>query len=374
MPKLSEIYNGDTCFELEKAKIYEKYWIYYCQASYLEKEGDTFSRDVCGNPLSVRRSKQGLIAFENICAHRKSTIFFEEVSNRPFVCKYHGWVYDENAELSKIPNSQIYSFNQQQVKECGKLKKYSVQAVGNLIFVNLSSTPIPIGEQFSLTFLGELTESSNHFDDAVVSTSWVGKYNWKLIFENVMDWNHVRFVHPSSFAPLQVKSENNVDKSQAWIEGNVKKNDPFLNQIDLRELSYSTKSNVNLPDRWFRKHIQRYRNEDLYYNWFIFPNVNYCSIGGDHFLIQQFDPVGPSEISYRLEIVTAKRNEKVNFVPLLTALIEGEKKVIDEDTIFLTSQQNNISKSSQTSFFQGVNETPLLNFRNWLNKNIYEKL
>jgi phenylpropionate dioxygenase-like ring-hydroxylating dioxygenase large terminal subunit len=369
---VKDIYSGQQCYEAEKAQIFERYWLYFCQLSFLKKNGDTFSRNVCGNPVSVRNTSKGLIAFQNICAHRKSTIFFEEHSNRPFVCKYHGWVYDEDAKLHKIPNSQIYDFTNEEVENCGKLKKYSVVVLGSMVFVNLSSNPLPIEEQFHHEFIKELIDSSSCFDDSVISTSWESQYNWKLNFENVMDWNHVRFVHPSSFAPLQIKDNNEIDSSENWKLNHKKIFENNYDNIDVRDLSYATQSDVNLPDRWFRKHISRYKNEDKYYNWYIFPNVNYCSIGGDHFLIQQFDPINPDQVSYRLEIVTAKRNELVNFIPLLTALLEGEKKVIDEDTIFLTSQQKNLSKNGTTDFFQGANETSLLKFRHWINKNVYE--
>jgi phenylpropionate dioxygenase-like ring-hydroxylating dioxygenase large terminal subunit len=372
--KVSDIYANQEFFELEKSNIYEKYWIYFCQFSFLQKTADTFSRDVCSNPVSVRNTGKELIAFENICAHRRATIFFEESSNRPFVCKYHGWVYDEEAKLSRIPNSQVYEFAQQEVEACGKLKRYAVKVLGSMVFVNLSPNPIAIEEQFHADFLSQLEDSSSHFDDAVISTSWEAHYNWKLNFENVMDWNHVRFVHPSSFAPLQVKNQADIDSSQEWKTANrQEKQEQSFGEIDVRDLSYATQSDVNLPDRWFRNHIERYKDRDRYYNWYIFPNVNYCSIGGDHFLIQQFDPIDALSNNYRLEIVTAKRKELVNFSPLLKALIEGEKRVINEDIIFLESQQINLKKSGSTDYFQGVNEAPLRRFRKWTIDNVYKK-
>ncbi len=370
--KLSDIYSSQDFFKLEKSHIFEKYWIYFCQASFLKKNNDTFSRNVCGNPVSVRNTGDKLIAFENICAHRKATIFFEEHSNRPFSCKYHGWVYDKEAVLYKIPNSQIYEFTSQQVEKCGKLKRYSVKILGNMVFINLSPNPIPIEEQFHDEFLSQIVESSGHFDDSVTSTSWQAKYNWKLNFENVLDWNHVRFVHPNTFAPLQVGSDIEVDNSQEWKNNTGSEITDLLHRkIDVRDLSYSTQSEIKLTDRWIRKHINRYKNKDIYYNWYIFPNVNYCSIGGDHFLIQQFDPINSISNDFRLEIVTARRNELVNFLPLLTALIEGEKRVIDEDTVFLESQQLNLNNDNLNNYLQGANEKALLVFKKWLLDNVY---
>lgn len=366
------IYHDTGFFEKEKRNLFSKCWIYYCQASFLKKVGDTYSRSVAGYPVSVRKTAGGLIAFENICAHRKSTIFFEEHVNRPFVCKYHGWVYDDAAKLTRIPNSQIYDFSSERVDKCGSLKTFKVEVVGDLVFVNLSETPMDIGQQFYQEYLEDIAKASSHFDHEVVSTNWDCEYNWKLNFENVMDWNHVRFVHPSSFAPLQAKDPNYKETSQAWLN-NLDGDKPFEAK-DIRDLSYGNISNVNLSNRWFRQHIDRFGSRDSYYNWFLFPNVNFCSISGDHFLIQQFDPLSSKKTRYRLEIQTAKRKEKVNFKPLLKALIDNEKKVIDEDIIFLESQQQNIEASAEgASYMQGANEVPLKQFVEWMNLNVYSK-
>jgi phenylpropionate dioxygenase-like ring-hydroxylating dioxygenase large terminal subunit len=365
-----DAYFKEEYFLKEREKLYKKYWIYFCQLSFLKKPGDTFSRDIAGHPVSVRKTANGLIAFENICAHRKATIFFEQHSNRPFVCKYHGWVYDESAKLSRIPNSQIYEFSAEKVEKCAKLNTYKVEVVGELVFMNFAPEPIDIEEQFYSEFLEDIANASMHFDHEVVSTSWNCNYNWKLNFENVMDWNHVRFVHPSSFAPLQVKDLQHTDRSQVWLHNLEPEKSP--NKKSLRDLSYSTISDVNIENRWFRKHIDRFGERNSYYNWFLFPNVNFCSISGDHFLIQQFDPVSEQKTRYRLEIQTAKRKEKVNFKPLLKALIDNEKKVIDEDISFLESQYRNIRiAGDSTLYLQGANEVPLMQFMQWMQNHIY---
>jgi phenylpropionate dioxygenase-like ring-hydroxylating dioxygenase large terminal subunit len=367
-----DAYFKQEYFGKERDNLFKKYWIYYCQASFLKNVGDTFSRDIAGVPVSVRKTANGLIAFQNICAHRKATIFFEEHVNRPFVCKYHGWVYDDTAKLSRIPNSQIYDFTAEKIGKCGSLKTYKVESVGDLIFVNLDENALDIGQQFYQEYLNDIAKASSHFDHEVVSTSWDCAYNWKLNFENVMDWNHVRFVHPSSFAPLQAKDPNYSETSQAWLQ-NTAGDKPF-DKKDIRDLSYGNISDVNLSNRWFRKHIDRFGSRDSYYSWFTFPNVNFCSISGDHFLIQQFDPMSALKTRYRLEIQTAKRKDKVNFKPLLKALIDNEKKVIDEDIIYLESQQRNIESSGQgASYLQGANEVPLKQFIEWMKSNVYAK-
>ncbi|XHH28160.1 hypothetical protein WIW49_12150 [Xanthomonas euroxanthea] len=34
---------------------------------------------------------------------------------------------------------------------------------------------------------------------------------------------------------------------------------------------------------WFREFCDTYGSEHTYYNWFVYPNVNFCSVRGEHF-------------------------------------------------------------------------------------------
>ena len=383
------VYASGSAFEQEKQQIYRKYWLYFCQKSFLNKLGDTYSRDICGAPVSVRLTANGLIAFLNVCAHRKATIFTEELQNRPFVCKYHGWSYDDNAELAKIANSQDYKFSDSQVKKCGGLIKFSVCELGGFVFVSLADDPIDINDQFDAEFMSSMIEASLAMDKSVIKTDWLADYNWKLNFENVMDYNHVRFVHPLSFnASLKPVFKQTNDEQMAWKDNSQ----PYTvdsssvdvkdlsysgkvmmdSSVDVKDLSYSGKVMMDWPEKWWRECTERYGDGDYFRTWYIFPNVNFVSLGDDQFYIQQYDPVSPKVTSVRLELMTSKRTKKVNLNPLLAAMIDADKRIIDEDIPIIESQQKNLSKISYgSSYFQGDLERRLLNFRGWLDRNVY---
>ena len=56
---------------------------------------------------------------------------------------------------------------------------------------------------------------------------------------------------------------------------------------ELRSLSFPTKAPIQPYKSWFSDLCEGYGDEHAYYNWFIYPNVNFCSVRGEHFLLQQ---------------------------------------------------------------------------------------
>ena len=82
------------------------------------------------------------------------------------------------------------------------MKKFAVIELGNLIFINLSPNPIPFETQFTKEFQTELEKISNHFGSLSIHSNIQAGYNWKLNYENVLDFNHVPYIHPKTFQPL----------------------------------------------------------------------------------------------------------------------------------------------------------------------------
>src|SRR5690606_27651197 len=91
---------------------------------------------------------------------------------------------------------------------------------------------------------------------------------------------------------------------------------------------------------WFSDLCAGYGDEHAYYNWFIYPNVNFCSVKGEHFLLQQYEPVAPGETDYHLWMMTARcKDPHTDFTALLSTLIRNERTVIAEDTMILEKLQ-----------------------------------
>jgi len=279
------------------------------------------------------------------------------------VCPYHAWSFDAEGRLRGIPNSDIYNISTAEREEIG-LRKLHLTQVGNLLFINLANDPLPIGQQFSENFLESLSIASSHLDERLIYSCHRVFYNWKLNMENVKDYNHVPFVHPKTFLPL-MQSSTSIVTSDVKVDSPIKKMLCENDRPMLSELSYTGKSPIKPQKNWFGGLCRRYGEEDFYYNWFIYPNVNFCSVRGEYFLLQQYIPIAPGETDYHLWVMTAERNDhRTDLTALLHALIKGERAVIAEDTEVLERMQAGLGNHS-LPFTHGDYEVPLVNQHLW---------
>lgn len=359
----SEHYTSSETFLLEQKYIFKSLWIFAGFTSQVQECNQFFTRKIAGVPVVVQRTDTGIRAFLNQCPHRLSPIQTECVGRRPLVCPYHAWSFDAEGRLRGMPNSGIYNINATEREKIG-LRKLHLTQVGSLLFINLASDPLPIDQQFSEDFLESLSVASSHLDARLIYSCHRVLYNWKLSMENVKDHNHVPFVHPKTFLPL-MQSTTPVVVSAAEVASPIEKMLRENNRPALSELSYAGKSPVKPQQNWFGDLCFRYGVEDFYYNWFVYPNVNFCSVRGEYFLLQQYLPVTPGETDYHLWVMTAKRKDpRTDLTALLHALIKGEREVIAEDTEVLERMQAGLGDHS-LPFMHGDYEVPLVNQHLW---------
>lgn len=360
-----------TClntFSLERERLFGRLWIFVGFSSMVRERNQFFTRDIAGVPVLIQHTGAGVRAFINQCPHRLSAIQTEYAGSRPLVCPYHAWSFGAEGELHGLPNNGLYQFT---AEERGKicLHKLSLEQVGQLLFINLSPEPIPLREQFACDYLDTLRDVSSYLDPQVIYSCHRVRYNWKLNMENVKDYNHIPFVHPKTFLPIMTAPLKTVDREPE---------SSFMVVRLLREgaapaldsLSYSSKIPLQPSKSWFSDFCEVYGEEQTYYNWFIYPNVNFCSVRGEHFLLQQYEPVSPGESDYHLWVMTARRKDKVkDFTALLSALIRGEHRVIAEDTLLLERLQSGFSSHSRR-FIHGDYEIALAQQHLWYRANV----
>lgn len=357
-------YTSPETLSLEREKLFGKLWSFVGFSSMVHERNQFFTRKVAGTPVLIQRTEAGIRAFINECPHRLSPIQTSSTGKRPLVCPYHAWSFGAEGEFRGMPNEGLYQFSAaEREKIC--LKKLQVAEVGQLLFINFSENPIALTEQFSEDFLEQLRDVSSHLDSQVIYSCHRVRYNWKLNMENVKDYNHVPFVHSKTFMPAlakMVKALHVVDSEEPskvvqLIDESV--------APELGSLSYSSKASIKPYENWFASLCNKYGDEQAYYNWFIYPNVNFCSVKGEHFLLQQFDPVSPGVTDYHLWMMTATRkDERTDFTALLSALIRGERTVIAEDTVVLESLQDGFGKHSGR-FMHGEYEAHIVQQHLW---------
>ena len=181
-------------FQKEQESIFSKYWIFYCLKPMVDKPNRFVAREINGIPIVVQNIDGSIRAFQNICLHRQNRLQTDEMGERRLICKYHGWGYGKSGEVLGVPLKETY-FNIEK-ELCGRrLVQYAVEEVGGLIFINLSMSPISISEQFGERLLNEISSASDSFDREILVAKFSHKYNWKMVYENLRDSLHPRFLH-----------------------------------------------------------------------------------------------------------------------------------------------------------------------------------
>lgn len=360
-----EHYTSPRSFDLERQNLFGKLWLFAGFSSMVAKRNQFFTRHFAGVPVLVQRTDAGIRAFINQCPHRKSAIQTAAQGVRPMVCPYHAWSFGAEGELRGIPNANLYQLDEaEKSKLC--LAKVHVQQVGQLIFINLAAEPLPLSEQFDLGFVQHLEAVSAHLDSQMAYSCHRVRYNWKLNMENVKDYNHVPFIHPKTFLPI-------LDGLPAEPASPAR---PVSTRIQprpipgLSALSYAGSLPLKPARSWFADQCDLYGDAPSYDSWYLYPNINFCSISGERFLLQQYDPVSAGETDYHLWVMTARRKHvSTDFTALLSTMIRDDRRVIAEDTQVLEKMQSGFGPYSGR-VTHGDYESMLVDQHLWYRANV----
>lgn len=361
-------YTEATWFEREQKKIFGELWLLAGLTQQLSEDNAFLTRELAGVSVLVQNLDGELHAFRNSCAHRGMPLQTEEYGVRRLVCPYHGWAYNANGSVRGIPNAKIYNICDEERQRL-QLQRYALRTIGNFVFVNLSPDPIPIEEQFSDDLIKLLTEMSVHFDDAVSYTRFDCDYNWKLNFENVLDWNHVQFVHSRTFAPLieldttGALAAVGTERSVLFAPGGALADICFHSNlspnavIKLKDLSFIERSSMPYTARWYSALLDSSPDPGAFVAAHIFPNINFGSIHGETFYLQQYVPMAAGRTEYHSWVFTSRLRSDVPPQPhLLWGIHHAEKRVIDEDAVLLGALQKAL-KSARGPGVMGDHES-----------------
>jgi len=343
-------YIDPAIFEQEQRKIFGKLWIFAGLRTLLA-EPDTFlTRTIAGIPLVIQNMDGTLKAFENQCAHRQMPLQLEEYGQRRLACRYHGWTYDGHGNVKKIPDEQtLYRFTKDE-RTALCLREFAIEVIGNLVFVNVDQNPIPIEQQFTEEFRKQLVDVSSYFSSQAIHTRIPARYNWKLNFENVLDSNHIAYVHPRTFQPFLPTAAG---KPEATAP------DTVVDDTPLSSLSFATAMPMNVRPWPWHALVDHFGPGDTFHDFFIYPNVNFITVGGLVFLIQQFDPIAADHTEVRMTLSTAREKQHITALPaILWGHLKGETRVLNEDKVLLEALQARLHAGGQPAQ-HGVYETSL---------------
>lgn len=341
-------YTSSEAFDREQDRLFRRLWIFAGFASVLSAPDAFITHLVAGVPIVIQNTSEGLRAFVNRCAHRQSPVQSEDFGQRRLACPYHGWVYDERGRVRSIQGlATNYGFDAPTVASLG-LDPIALRCVGGLVFVHLDPSPPPLEDQFHAAYLDTLEAMSGHAGIDAMFAKFTGEFNWKLNFENVVDWNHVAFVHAASFAKLTSASQRSLGGAVAAVAPPVP--DDGIGD-DLRDLSFESRGAFDWTPWPWHDLVERCAGAKEYVNLFIYPNVNYVIMAGAVHLVQQFCPVGAGRTEVRLTMVLGKRRKRL---PAASAILWGhmksEKQVINEDIAILEGVQRGLTTGAPRAF------------------------
>jgi phenylpropionate dioxygenase-like ring-hydroxylating dioxygenase large terminal subunit len=338
-----QAYIDQEWFERERDLLFKPLWQFIAPKTLLDKPNAFITRTLFGMPIVVQNMKGELRAFENVCPHRQNPIQLQPHGVRPLFCGYHGWSFGQDGAPVNIPfEDTIYRFTPQE-KECLHLRRFALEVVGNLVFINLSPQPLPIEEQFGADYLAYLASASEAFDSEVIMTTYDARFNWKLVYENLRDANHARYVHSRTlyqetrFQPV-INEDNLAVLRRMEKAGDITDRSQAL--AILRSFSTGGRDAPleQEPVNAWHPLVERFRDRDgehhdEYYNWLPFPNMHIASAnGGYSFTIEHHIPVSPGRTEMIVYYMTAKKKRPyAASAAVLHATMMGADKVLRED-------------------------------------------
>lgn len=175
----------------------------FCPSAALGEAGSFVARSSVGVPVVATRAADGSVrAFRNTCRHRGAAVVCGAGNAASLVCPYHGWVYQLDGRLRRVPDQ--YGFP------------------GIDLEVN-GLVPLPAFERHGLVFVGQQdgVEPAAEIDElaGVVTPDFVSAgateselpVNWKLLVETFLEGYHIRFLHHGTFFPVQYDNVNVVE-------------------------------------------------------------------------------------------------------------------------------------------------------------------
>jgi phenylpropionate dioxygenase-like ring-hydroxylating dioxygenase large terminal subunit len=197
------IYTDPAIFQLEMERIFSRAWLYVGHESQVRKPGDFFTaRLAAHNVIVCRHTDEEIYAFHNRCTHRGAEVCQEKFGNRgSFECPYHAWTFDTKGDLLSLPLPRAYPDDfRARRSEFGLEPVPRIDSYRGFIFASLRRDGVDLQ-----TFLGaDVCAAFDNFIDRapdgeveLAGGKAVQRYrgNWKLHFENSIDFLHPSILH-----------------------------------------------------------------------------------------------------------------------------------------------------------------------------------
>jgi carnitine monooxygenase subunit len=189
-------YWDPAVFEREKEAIFYRTWWYAGHMEDVREPGAYMTATVVDQEVVIVRGRDGLLrAFYNVCSHRAHRLLDGKGRRTVIVCPYHNWSYETDGGFKTARGIDgVCDFD----REAAGLKPVRVEALENLLFVNLDPNAAPLaGTAADMT-----RDMLAHCPDlprltCAHSVQVETGANWKALVDNDLESYHVTCAHPA---------------------------------------------------------------------------------------------------------------------------------------------------------------------------------
>jgi len=309
----TRIYHDPAVYEKEMEAIFKRSWWMIGRIDQIPKAGDffTFYMPTFRQEVLVCRDRNGEVnAFHNVCTHRGNVVEHrrEGHSQGLFMCRFHGWAFDLQGNLSRIRDEEgFFGLD----KKCLGLKKIPMGIWEGFIWVCPEDEP----HQTLEDFLGQQGRDLVGYPWGATTQSYQleteVECNWKLINDSPAEVYHIPVLHPTSAAPTMMASGNVMGRLlDTEIKGKHRTNSHYSVRGEpkpVQKLAYfhaAAAQNVAVEDKGYElpKGINPTRSPwwtvDLIQ---FFPNVGFTLSAG-MYTAHQVWPLGPNRSIYQQRV------------------------------------------------------------------------
>ena len=220
---LTPLYTAADIFDDEMTRIFKSTWVWVAHDSDVARPNSFKTSFVGQEPVIVTRDKAGKVhVLLNRCRHRAASVCEKRQGKASvFVCPYHGWSYDVDGRLRKVPHQAGYGDGLDEADY--NLVSLRTESYAGMIFATFKADIEPLE-----TFLGPARKWMDLFmkQGAGYGVATLGEHrfrfpgNWKIQLENTTDAYHFPIVHKTFLDSLDPEAEDLFDVlgHGGWVE------------------------------------------------------------------------------------------------------------------------------------------------------------
>ena len=198
------IFTDEAIYEQEIALIFEASWVFIGLESQLRQKNNFFTTYIGRQPILVTKDDQGIIGcFLNSCRHRGTVLCpFKQGRQKYHVCRYHGWSYDSSGKNILVTDREAGQYPDGfDDSDHGLVPVARFASYRGLLFASLSPDVPELNAYLgdARRFIDLLVDQSPEGEIEFVPGDLVYTFqgNWKLQFENGLDYYHFQATHSS---------------------------------------------------------------------------------------------------------------------------------------------------------------------------------